>query len=74
VHIVQWCSNNRGRFVELSNYGDGGHCTSVIIPEGRDGRGWASCLTQLSWLEAYVEKIEDGGRIDGGRSMIPVQW
>jgi hypothetical protein len=40
MHIVQWCSNNCGRFVELSNYGDGGHRTSVIIPRaemGEDG-------------------------------------
>lgn len=65
MHIVQLRSNNCGRFVELSNYRDNGHRTSAVIPEGRDGRGWASCLTQLSRLEAYFEKIEDGGRIDG---------
>jgi len=63
--ILQRRGNDHGRFLELSEYAYGGRRTSVIIPEGRVGCGWANCLAQLRRLEKSFEKKATGGKIGG---------
>lgn len=65
VFILQRRGNVHGRFLELSEYGYGGRRTSVILPEGREGNGWANCLAQLRRLELSLEKKATGGKIGG---------
>jgi hypothetical protein len=62
VHILQRRGNAHGRFLELSDYGNGGQRTFVILSEGREGSGWANCLVQLRQLEKYFEKKAIGGK------------
>lgn len=35
-------SNDRGRFLEVVVYGEGGHRSFILIPEDKGGRGWRS--------------------------------
>jgi hypothetical protein len=56
VHILHRRGNQHGRFLELSEYGDGGRRSFVILPEGRKGSGWAKCLSQLRRVEKSYEK------------------
>jgi hypothetical protein len=63
VHILQRRGNAHGRFLELSEYGNGGRRTFVILPEGRDGCGWANCLAQLRKLEIMIRKLLGGKRV-----------
>ncbi|GLT69619.1 hypothetical protein SLA2020_417560 [Shorea laevis] len=56
VHILHRRGNQHGRFLELSEYRDGGRCSFVILPEGRKGSGWAKCLSQLRRVEKSYEK------------------
>jgi hypothetical protein len=63
VHILQWRGNAHGRFLELYEYGNGGRRMFVILPEGRDGCGWANCLAQFRKLENYEKKAVGGKRV-----------
>jgi len=65
VFILQRRGNVHGKFLELSEYGYGGRRTSVILPKGREGSGWANCLAQLRRLEKSFEKKATGGKIGG---------
>ncbi|GLT60936.1 hypothetical protein SLA2020_336750, partial [Shorea laevis] len=56
VHILHRRGNKYGRFLELSEYGDGGRRSFVILPEGRKGSGWAKCLSQLRRVAKSFEK------------------
>jgi hypothetical protein len=46
----------------------------VIIPEGREGSGWANCLAQLRKLEKFYAKIDywgnKGGKIQTTQMMV----
>jgi hypothetical protein len=53
--------NNRFRnFLELSEYGEKGRRSFIIIPEGEDGKAWTDCREQLSKLKFYHEKQKLG--------------
>ncbi len=59
--------------MELSEYGNGGCQTFELIPEGREGSGWANCLAQLRKLEKFFTKTDDGenkgGKIQTAQKM-----
>lgn len=38
--LAQRCSNGRGRYIVVVEYGSGGRRNSVIVPEEKDGSGW----------------------------------
>jgi hypothetical protein len=65
VLILQRRGNEHGSFLELSEYALGGRRSSVMIPEGRVGCGWANCLAQLRRLEKSLERIAAGGKTGG---------
>lgn len=65
VLILQRRGNEHGRFLELSEYAFGGRRSSVMIPEGRVGCGWANCLAQLRRLEKSLERKAAGGKTGG---------
>lgn len=44
MYVIKQRGNNLGRFIELSEYGGGEWRTFVMIPKGRDSRGWGDCL------------------------------
>jgi hypothetical protein len=73
VLILQRRGNAHGRFLELSEYGYGGRRTCVILPEGREGSGWANCLAQLRRLEKFFEKKAAGGKIGGKLPSAPTK-
>jgi hypothetical protein len=50
-------SNSFGSFLELSKYGGGGKCSSVIIPEGMHGLGWKDCQEQLLKLKQHHGRV-----------------
>jgi hypothetical protein len=68
MYILQQQVNSHGRFLELSECGGGGRCSFVIVLEGREGRGWANCLSQLRRLEKYYEKKDVGGEQKWGEA------
>jgi hypothetical protein len=37
-------ANRHGRLLELSEYGVGGWRNFIVIPKGREGRGWGACV------------------------------
>jgi hypothetical protein len=51
--------------LELSKYGSGGQQSFAILPEEREGSGWANCLSQMRRLEKYYEKKDAGGNKNG---------
>lgn len=53
-YIAQRCSNSRGCYMALVEYGGGGRQSFIFIPEYRDNRGW--------WKLAEV--LRDVGRED----------
>jgi hypothetical protein len=71
VHILQRRGNTHGRFLEFSEYGNGGRRAFVIILVGREGSGWANCLAQLRKLEKFFEKTDVGGNKCGKIHKLP---
>lgn len=57
MYILHRQGNVHGRFLELLEYGGGGQHSFVIVPEGREGSGWANCLSQMRRLKKYFEKM-----------------
>lgn len=39
-YLAQKCSNNRGCYLVVLEYREGGRRSFVLIPEGKEGRGW----------------------------------
>jgi hypothetical protein len=53
--------NNRfGNFLELSEYGEKGRRSFVIIPEGEDGKSWTDYHEQFSKLKHFHDKQKLG--------------
>lgn len=44
IYVARRRSNGHGRYLKLSEYGGGGRKSSIVIPEGNKGRGWAECV------------------------------
>ncbi|KAF5474640.1 hypothetical protein F2P56_006523 [Juglans regia] len=54
--IAQRCVNRRGRFLEISEYNQGGRRNVICIPEGDNGGGWRKMREKLK------EKGMDGSK------------
>ena len=61
VYVLLRRNNRFGNFLELSEYGEKGRRSFIIIPEGEDGKGWTNCHVQLSKLEFFHDKQKLGG-------------
>lgn len=55
--FVRKGENKSGRFLEVAVYAVGGRRGLILLPEGRDGRGWSSVSGELSKVLAYFEAI-----------------
>jgi hypothetical protein len=44
---VQRSANRSGCFLVISEYGRGGRCSSIVIPEGRERKGWYGWVIEL---------------------------
>jgi hypothetical protein len=55
-------------FLELSEYGENGRRSFVIIPEGEEGKGWIDCREQLSKLKQFHDKQKMGEPLRGGHT------
>lgn len=53
--IAQRGSNRHNRFLTWVEYDDGGRRSFIIIPEGREGKGWKSCALELQKVLAFFE-------------------
>lgn len=51
--IAQLCSNVKGRFMELAEYGGGNRCKFLFIPEDFRGKGWCGVAEAL-WAMVAV--------------------
>jgi hypothetical protein len=56
-YVLMRRSNSFGSFLELSEFGGGGKCSSVIIPEGMHGLGWKDCQEQLLKLKQHHVRV-----------------
>lgn len=57
IFIAQRCSNARGKFMALVEYGGGGRHSFIFISEDVEGRGWrrmAAVLGEISLNEQSV--------------------
>jgi hypothetical protein len=57
VSIAQRGSNNSGRFLEVAVYALGGRRSLIMIPEGREGRGWSRFGAELSKVKNYFKSL-----------------
>lgn len=55
MFIAHRGSNSHDRFLTLVEYGGGGLCSFIVIPEGREGKGWKSCALELRKVLAFFE-------------------
>jgi hypothetical protein len=55
VCIAQRGSNHHNQFLTWVEYDDGGLRSFIIIPEGREGKGWKSCALELQKVLAFFE-------------------
>lgn len=55
VHVPQRHAYSHGMFMEVSEYGAGGLCSVIIIPEGREGSWWSSCVVHMRKVVHYFE-------------------
>jgi hypothetical protein len=66
VFILRKGGNNSGRFLELAVYAVGGRKGLILIPEGREGRGWCRFTDELgkvlkiSGSVTYPVKVKAG--------------
>lgn len=58
--FVQGCFNNNGCFIVLEEYGRGGRCGSIVIPEER-GEGWRHMAKSLVECKAERRGSSRGG-------------
>jgi hypothetical protein len=65
VYVLLRRNNRFGNFLEISEYGEKGRRSFIIIPEGEDGKGWTDCREQLSKLKFFHEKQKLGGTSSG---------
>jgi hypothetical protein len=63
VYILLRRNNRFGNFLKLSEYGEKGRKSFVIIPKGEDGKGWTDCREQLSKLKHCHDKQKLGGSL-----------
>jgi hypothetical protein len=56
VVFIQKRQNGNRRFMEISEFGRGGKCSQVVIPEGWDRCGWNQCIHQLRLLAKHIEE------------------
>jgi hypothetical protein len=63
VYITQRYSNSHGWYLALAKYGGGGGGQRgfIVIPKGREGRGWSSCVVKLRKVVAFLESYFDDG-------------
>ncbi|GMY08291.1 pentatricopeptide repeat-containing protein [Fagus crenata] len=66
VFIIQRCSNNKGRYVSIQEVHKGGRRVSIIIPEGKNGRGWRGFGFELRQAIGL-----DGGQRDSATIVKP---
>jgi hypothetical protein len=67
VYVVVRRKNKFGNFMEISEYGEKGRRSFVIIPEGEEGKGWNDCRVQFSKLKQHHDKEKQGGTFQGGQ-------
>jgi hypothetical protein len=67
VYVVLRRKNKFGNFMEISEYGEKGRRSFVIIPEGEEGKGWNDCRMQFSKLKQHHDKQKQGGTFQGGQ-------
>jgi pentatricopeptide repeat protein len=51
--------NRDGRFLMVLNQAVGGQRNIIVVPEGREGRGWARFAGELSKVMAFFEAIKE---------------
>ena len=50
TYVSRRCSNDHGRYIEITECGRGGSRGRVVIPEGRKQNGWRGFGKELQWL------------------------
>jgi hypothetical protein len=68
VYVLLRRNNKFGNFLELSEYGENGRRSFVIIPEGEEAKGWIDCREQLSKLKQFHDKQKMGEPLRGGHT------
>lgn len=59
---LAWCcSNNRGRFLALTEYRGGGRRGCILIPEGREGMGWSGFALELRKALEFFHSFVSAG-------------
>ncbi len=62
--IAQKCSNRSDQYLEVMEYAMGGCRGLIVIPEGREGRGWRSFPAELRKVVAFFEfSLSAGSRV-----------
>jgi hypothetical protein len=57
VTIIQRGSNMSGQFLEVAMYAVGGWRGLIMVPKGREGRGWSRFAAEMSKVKIYFESM-----------------
>ena len=63
VHLLEVCFNNHGRFIRLLEFASNRKSTFLVIPEGKNGKGWEHLKIALSsMLVVLFSSVVANGR------------
>ncbi|GLT69620.1 hypothetical protein SLA2020_417570 [Shorea laevis] len=57
VTIIQRGSNMSGRFLEVAVYEVGGRRGLIMVPKGREGRGWSHFAVEMRKVKVYFKSM-----------------
>lgn len=59
--MAQRCLNRHGWFLVVEEYGGGSWRGLILVSEGRLGKGWRACASELQVVMNYSQSIRGGG-------------
>jgi hypothetical protein len=59
VMFLQKRMNKYGKYMEITEFGQGGRRGFIVIPEGSESQGWRQCISQLGRLLKHLNLVRD---------------
>ena len=57
--FLQKRMNKYGKYMEITEFGRGGRCGFIVIPERCKGQGWRHCISQMGRLLKHLNHVGD---------------
>jgi hypothetical protein len=69
VMFLQKRMNKYGKYMEITEFGQGGRRGFIVIPEGSESQGWRQCISQLGRLLKHLNLVRDANEKKTVRSV-----